>query len=57
MSQEHLGCPCCGAEAEMQEVTLKSGETVYRMKCTVCGCRTGYYLTRQGALEEWEGNE
>lgn len=54
---ENKTCPFCGSDSV--EVHTHYGESAglqyggYYPECTVCGCRLGYYETREDALNAW----
>ena len=54
-------CPFCGSDSI--EVYTHYGESAgiqyggYYPECTVCGCRLGYYETREEALKAWNERE
>ena len=55
--EDNKTCPFCGGHDS--EVYEHYGESAgiqyggYYPECTVCGCRLGYYETREEALKAW----
>lgn len=44
-------CPCCGGSAKLQKD--KGRIDVFRVKCSQCGIKTGWWNGYAGAAEQW----